>query len=1339
MEIERKYGAAATILFPMIKAGETNFATGSDWTPVAADTQISKDEAAFGNTTNTPSHEGNGMWSLSLTATEMQAARIMITVVDAATKAVEDQAIIISTYGNASAQHELDRDVPRVSADVDAINGSTTAAADLEDLVLNGYDSDDNVVFSNLKQINDDSVVGNVATLTLKQLDIQNSSGTALIAKSTGGNGHGVDIAGNGTGDGMAIAAGATGKGIEISTTAGRGIEVLTNGGGAALYLKGDGSGVAIHAEGGASAHGIYALSGNTGTIHGIFSKSFGGGNGFYGQADSNAAGIKGEGNGTGPGIEAVGGATGNGLKVTGGATSGDGILVTAPGGGHGMNIQASGSAKHGAYFQSGGSGTSHGILAESNNGGAGLRVVGSGPGVEAVGTGSSAGIIATGGATGHGAHFQGGSTSGDGIHSEAQTSGDGIHLVAADNGHGLNAAGSGSGDGANFDGGATGHGIMMQGGSTSGNGLNISAQTLGAGVVVAGAGSGAHGIEVVAGTGTAHGIKVTGGGSGDGLNVSAGATGRGVHVTTTAGHALSLDANGTSKHGIIIRTSADGNGIDIVGGSTGKGMNISGGSTSGNAVDFNTTSGHGLCIDVNGSAKHGIEIGTADGNGIDITAGGSSRDGIAVTGSGTGFGVQINGGATGDGMRIRGGATSGIGLHVQSQAGDDAVHFDAVEGWGLKTLGSPGGIYAGGQNTGDIGIAAMGSAIDPTTYADGQGLLTVTDGGSTGTQGAIEGIAITGGNGRGMLLQGFGSGPGFEIQAGATGIGLTADGGSSSGAGVRFQGDFGGIISGNVATAVGLLIQGNTSGDALQLISSTGNGLDITAGGNGVDITTSGADSDGIISRGAGTGNGMTLIKGGGSRTSDRDIDADEIGGGGGGVNVTSWGGSTEVVDRVKNAWGTILPTDPSGNVDHAVLTTPNYQAPTTEAITIDFTWRSDWDGTGVDPSKMFDGMSVLIEDTVVDSLDGHIATISSIVKDDGGSSSVVDKVRLNLSSPLAEIPDGNVKVTFLPQVSRLLDASTDLTDIKTSLDNIRDILVHSDTTVTGAVTPTTTEFSTGKTDPDDFYNGAIMYGLTGANSGKIVVVTDFANTDGKFTISPAFDSASSSGDTFRILRQFDETALSGLTPTQNDALIDLKNALAKTKFTGDIASNVISDTDLVWNGSFSDGYYAGQSVTIVGGTNDGASATIKSTREDPGNAGFAEVTLNDFDSTGAKLVDGNGLSFILTGQNQMGEFIRYLFDNALTFDNSFKKDISAESRSRTTVVGILKLLEFALTRAQSTNASGDVLEIYKDTISHPTGSAPDIESSITGGSDNDNNAFSQDPDQISKRGRID
>ena len=110
MELLRRHNTSTTLYFPMIKASSQDFAIGSDWTPVATDTKVSKDGGPFNNTTNPPVHEGQGIWSLVLEPSEMNGALIVIAVVDAVTKAVEDQAILIATYGDASGQYDWDLD-----------------------------------------------------------------------------------------------------------------------------------------------------------------------------------------------------------------------------------------------------------------------------------------------------------------------------------------------------------------------------------------------------------------------------------------------------------------------------------------------------------------------------------------------------------------------------------------------------------------------------------------------------------------------------------------------------------------------------------------------------------------------------------------------------------------------------------------------------------------------------------------------------------------------------------------------------------------------------------------------------------------------------------------------------------------------------------------------------------------------------------------------------------------------------------------------------------------------------------------------------------------------------
>ncbi len=143
-----KYGVARHIYIPIPKAGSANHAVSADWTPSAGDVKISKDGGAAANVTNLPTAIAMGnstIWDFSITATEMQAAQVMVTVADSATKAVDDTGFILETYGNASAQHEFDLDTAStaqtgdnyarlgapagasVSADVAAVKTQTAA------------------------------------------------------------------------------------------------------------------------------------------------------------------------------------------------------------------------------------------------------------------------------------------------------------------------------------------------------------------------------------------------------------------------------------------------------------------------------------------------------------------------------------------------------------------------------------------------------------------------------------------------------------------------------------------------------------------------------------------------------------------------------------------------------------------------------------------------------------------------------------------------------------------------------------------------------------------------------------------------------------------------------------------------------------------------------------------------------------------------------------------------------------------------------------------------------------------------------------------------------------
>ena len=72
-----------------------------------------------------------------------------------------------------------------------------------------------------LKQIDGSATNGNNATLNLKQLNIVNSGGDALVATSTGSNGRGAIFTGNGSGSGFELGGGGTGRGLFVQSGTG--------------------------------------------------------------------------------------------------------------------------------------------------------------------------------------------------------------------------------------------------------------------------------------------------------------------------------------------------------------------------------------------------------------------------------------------------------------------------------------------------------------------------------------------------------------------------------------------------------------------------------------------------------------------------------------------------------------------------------------------------------------------------------------------------------------------------------------------------------------------------------------------------------------------------------------------------------------------------------------------------------------------------------------------------------------------------------------------------------------------------------------------------------------
>ena len=112
---QRKYGVETKIDFVLFETDGISFKT--DAVCADGDAKIMKDEGDEANTTNGFADGGQG-YSITLTATEMEAARIVVYIADQSDPKVWlDTAFVIETYGHADAQHALDRDSATVTTD----------------------------------------------------------------------------------------------------------------------------------------------------------------------------------------------------------------------------------------------------------------------------------------------------------------------------------------------------------------------------------------------------------------------------------------------------------------------------------------------------------------------------------------------------------------------------------------------------------------------------------------------------------------------------------------------------------------------------------------------------------------------------------------------------------------------------------------------------------------------------------------------------------------------------------------------------------------------------------------------------------------------------------------------------------------------------------------------------------------------------------------------------------------------------------------------------------------------------------------------------------------------
>jgi hypothetical protein len=132
MSFLRKYNTllvtgTTSIRIPIIKRAVVDYAVGADWTPVAGDVKVFVDGAAVANITNLPTAIAAGntaFWEFILTAAELTCKQLLVTISDAATKVIEDQAFIVETYGNASAMYAADLSLANLPANVTQLLGT---------------------------------------------------------------------------------------------------------------------------------------------------------------------------------------------------------------------------------------------------------------------------------------------------------------------------------------------------------------------------------------------------------------------------------------------------------------------------------------------------------------------------------------------------------------------------------------------------------------------------------------------------------------------------------------------------------------------------------------------------------------------------------------------------------------------------------------------------------------------------------------------------------------------------------------------------------------------------------------------------------------------------------------------------------------------------------------------------------------------------------------------------------------------------------------------------------------------------------------------------------------
>ena len=126
-----KYGVEYILNFELFEIDGVDFRI--DAADGGSDCTIRKDQGADNTATNDFVDEGLA-YSLTISATEMQAKEVIVYVADSATKVWLDTSFLIQTYGNASAQHAFDLDTASTAQSADNETRLATIETDTNSL-----------------------------------------------------------------------------------------------------------------------------------------------------------------------------------------------------------------------------------------------------------------------------------------------------------------------------------------------------------------------------------------------------------------------------------------------------------------------------------------------------------------------------------------------------------------------------------------------------------------------------------------------------------------------------------------------------------------------------------------------------------------------------------------------------------------------------------------------------------------------------------------------------------------------------------------------------------------------------------------------------------------------------------------------------------------------------------------------------------------------------------------------------------------------------------------------------------------------------------------------------